>query len=141
PAEKAMSLFPGSAVPLGRTLAVRGDDGDVAFFDTRTLRPSGTALPGNSDIAFSAGIPGSLHALAFSPDGRTLAVGSTTAGGDQSATVDLVGLRKHASRTAQSRSFGAITADVAFAPDGRTFATGGSGGGTSPGTELDVVRQ
>jgi WD40 repeat protein/DNA-binding SARP family transcriptional activator len=127
--------------PDGLTLAVRGDDGNVAFFDTRTLRPSGNALPGNSDIAFFAGIPGSLHALDFSPDGRTLAVGSTRAGGDQSATVDLVGLGKHASRTVQTRSFGAITADVAFAPDGRTFAAGASGGDTSPAPEVIVVRQ
>ena len=127
--------------PNGRTLAVRGDDGNVAFFDTRTLRPSGNALPGNSDIAFFAGIPGSLHALDFSPDGRTLAVGGTTAGGvDRSATVDLVGLRTHASRTGKS-SFGGITADVAFAPDGRTFATGGSGGDTSPPSEVIVVRR
>jgi WD40 repeat protein len=127
--------------PDGRTLAVRGDDGNVAFFDTRTLRPSGTALPGNSDIAFFAGIPGSLHALDFSPDGRTLAIGSTTGGGvDQSATVDLIGLRTHASRAGKSTSFGGIAAEVAFAPDGRTFATGGSGGDTSPPSEVIVVR-
>ena len=121
---------------------MRGDDGNVAFFDTRTLRPSGTALPGNSDIAFWAGIPGSLHALDFSPDGRTLAVGSTTGGGvDQSATVDLIGLRTHASRIGKSTSFGVIAAEVVFAPDGRTFATGGSGGHTSPPSEVIVVRR
>ena len=128
--------------PDGRTLAVRGDDGNVAFFDTRTLRPSGTALRGNNDIAFWAGIPGSLHALDFSPDGRTLAVGSTTGGGvDQSATVELIGLRTQASRVGKSTSFGFIAAEVAFAPDGRTFATGGSGGHTSPPTEVIVVRR
>lgn len=128
--------------PDGRTLAVRGDDGNVAFFDTRTLRPSGTALSGNSDIAFRPGIPRSLHALDFSPDGRTLAVGSTTGGGvDQSATVELIGLRTRASRAGKSTSFGGIAAEVAFAPDGRTFATGGSGGDTSPPSEVIVVRR
>jgi len=129
--------------PDGRTLAVRGDDGNVALFDTRTLRQRGPALPGSSnDIGLWAGVTGPLRALAFTPDGRSLAVGSTTgAGPERSATVALVGLRTHASRTGRSTSFGAITADVAFAPDGRTFATGGSGGDTSPASEVIIVRQ
>jgi WD40 repeat protein len=128
--------------PDGRTLAVRGDDGNIALFDTRTLRQRGTALPGNNDIGLWAGATGPLHALAFAPDGQTLAVGGTTAAGpDQSASVILVGLRTHAPRTGQFTSFGAITADVALAPDGRTFATGGAGGDTYPPAEAIVVRQ
>ena len=119
--------------PDGRTLAIRGNDGNVALLNPRTLRPIGTSLPGNTDIALWAGISGPLHALAFSPDTRTLAVGSTTgAGVEQSATVILVGVRTHAPKSGQQTSFGAITADVMFAPDGRTFATGGIGGHTSP---------
>jgi WD40 repeat protein/DNA-binding SARP family transcriptional activator len=128
--------------PDGRTLAVRGDDGNVALFDTRTLRRSGTALAGNYEISHWAGVTGPLHALAFTPDGRTLAVGGTSGADlDQlAATVDLVGLRTHTSRTGRGTSFGAITADVAFAPDGRTFATGGAGVETSRPSEAIVVR-
>jgi WD40 repeat protein/DNA-binding SARP family transcriptional activator len=119
----------------GRTLAVRGTDGNVVLFDTRTLRPIGAALPGNSDIAFFAWIPGSFRALAFSPDSRTLAVGSTTGGGF--ATVILNGVRTHAPKTRQNTSFGEVTADVAFAPDGRTYAAGGLDGHS----EVIVIRR
>jgi WD40 repeat protein/DNA-binding SARP family transcriptional activator len=115
----------------GRTLAVRGTDGNVALFDTHTRRPMGAALRGSSDIAFTP-ITGSFHALAFSPDSRTLAVGSTTG----VATVVLNGVRTHAPTTGKSTSFGAVTADVTFAPDGRTFAAGGSDGRS----EVIVIR-
>jgi WD40 repeat protein/DNA-binding SARP family transcriptional activator len=123
----------------GRTLAVRGTDGNVALFDTRTLRPTGAALTGNSDIAFYAGgVSGSFRALAFSPDSRTLAVGSATGGG--LATVVLNGVRTHAPRRGQNTSFGAVAADVDFAPDGRTLATGGADGRSYPPSEVIVVR-
>ena len=117
----------------GRTLAVRGTDGNVALFDTRTRRPIGAALQGTSDIAFTP-ITKSFHALAFSPDSRTLAVGSTTGGGV--ATVVLNGVRTHAPTTGKKTNFGAVTADVTFAPDGRTFAAGGSDGQS----EVIVIR-
>jgi WD40 repeat protein/DNA-binding SARP family transcriptional activator/ABC-type Fe3+/spermidine/putrescine transport system ATPase subunit len=126
--------------PDGRTLAVRGDDGNVALFDTRTLSQGGTPIPGNSDIGLWAGATGPLHALAFGSDGTTLAVGGTTgAGSDQSSTAVLVRLRTHT----QGREFtspGSITADVAFAPGGRTFATGGAVGDRYPPAEAIVVR-
>ena len=117
--------------PDGRTLAVRGDDGNVAFFDTRTLRPIGTALPGTATSAFLAGIAGSLHALAFSPDGRTLAVGSTTGAGVDSPRPSISsGCARMRRESARARASARITADVVFAPDGRTFATGGSSAAT-----------
>jgi len=123
----------------GRTLAVRGTDGNVALFDTHTRRPIGAALSGNSNIAFYAGgVSGSFRALAFSPDSRTLAVGSATSGG--LATVVLNGVRTHAPRTGQNTSFGTVTADVDFAPDGRTLATGEAGGRSYPPSEVIVVR-
>src|SRR5262245_15340546 len=61
--------------PDGRTLAVRGDHGNVALFDTRTFRQEGALIPGNGDIGLWG--PNNVHALAFSPDGTTLAVGGT----------------------------------------------------------------
>jgi WD40 repeat protein len=123
----------------GRTLAVRGTDGNVALFDTRTLRPIGAALRGNNEIAFYAGsIRGPLHALAFSPDSRTLAIGSATGGGVP--TVLLNGVRTQAARTAQNTSFGELMTDVAFAPDGRTFATGAADSRTLPTSEMIEVR-
>ena len=67
-------------------------------------------------------VQGPLHALAFSSDGRTLAVGSTS--GD-TATAELVDARTHAPAGVFAVSPDAsLTADIAFAPDGRTFATG-----------------
>src|ERR671937_2640048 len=51
--------------PDARTLAVRGDDGNVAFFDTRTLRRIGPPLRGSNQVGYF----GPIRALAFSPDG------------------------------------------------------------------------
>jgi WD40 repeat protein/DNA-binding SARP family transcriptional activator/ABC-type Fe3+/spermidine/putrescine transport system ATPase subunit len=127
--------------PDGRTLAVRGSDGNVAFFDAHTLRPVGTPLTGNSDIGWYAG-SSPLHALAFSPDSSTLAVGSTTGGGNAfSSTVVLVGARTGEPKTPRGTGAGDITADVAFAPNGRAFATGGIRHDTSPPSEVVVTRK
>jgi WD40 repeat protein/DNA-binding SARP family transcriptional activator len=107
--------------PDGRTLAVRGDDGNVVFFDTRTLRRVGSPLQGDSQIGLMGAVPGPIHGLAFSRDGRTLAVAGTS--GD-SAMTSLVDTRTRAS-VSDAESFDAQeAADVAFSPDGRTFATG-----------------
>jgi WD40 repeat protein len=61
-----------------------------------------------------------LRALAFSPDGSTIAVGGTT--GDH-ATLDLVDTRTH---VAHARAIDGYlhAADIAFSPDGRTVAIG-----------------
>src|SRR5919204_58564 len=123
--------------PDGRTLAVRGDDGNVAFFDTGTFRRIGSVLPGSNQLGLFGAVQGPLHALAFSPDGRTLAVGSTTG---HAATVALVDARTHVPG-ARATSPNLLTADVAFAPDGRTFATGEPVTGmTSPPPAVIVVR-
>jgi WD40 repeat protein len=123
--------------PDGHTLAVRGDDGKVAFFDTRTLRPIGSPVARSNQVGLFGAVQGPLHALAFSPDGRTLAIGCSDG---WAASVDLVDTRTHVSR-AGTTSRNAITADVAFAPDGRTFATGEPVTGmTSPPPEVIVAR-
>jgi WD40 repeat protein/DNA-binding SARP family transcriptional activator len=122
--------------PDGRILAVRGDAGSVVFFDARTLRRIGSPFAGSNQVGLFGAVQGPLHALAFSPDGKTLAVGSTTG---HAATVDLVDARTHTSTTTAT-SANAITADVAFAPDGRTFATGEAvTGTTSPPPEAIVL--
>jgi WD40 repeat protein len=123
--------------PDGRILAVRGDDGDVVFFDTRTLRRVGSPLAGSDQLALMGAIHGPLHGLAFSPQGRMLAVGSTDG---HAATADLVSVRTHRS-SASAQSANLVAADVAFAPDGKTFATGESTTGIeSPPPEVIAVR-
>jgi WD40 repeat protein/DNA-binding SARP family transcriptional activator len=123
--------------PDGRMLAVRGDDGRVTFFDTRTLRPIGSPFEGSNQVGLVGAVQGPLHALVFSPDGKTLVVGGT---GGIAATIDLLDSRTHQSRASQTSS-DLITADVAVAPDGRTMATGESVNGTShPPPEVIVLR-
>jgi WD40 repeat protein/DNA-binding SARP family transcriptional activator len=138
--EGSARLLDEALSPDGRTLAVRGDDGDVVFFDTRTLRRVRSPVPGTDQIGLFGAVTGPLHGLAFSPDDTTLAVGGTTGlGTRQAATVDLVGQRTRVSRAGRSPDSGAITTDVAFAPDGRTFATGEFGGGKQGALGVVVV--
>ena len=123
--------------PDGRVLAVRGDDGNVVFFDARTLRRIGSPIRGSSQVGLFGAVEGPLRALAFSPDGRTLAIGSTT-GID--ATIDLVDTRSHASRASRT-SLNAITTDVSVAPDGRTFTDGEAvSGSENPPPAVIVLR-
>ena len=135
--EGSQRLLDEALSPDGRTLAVRGDDGKIVFFDTRTLRRVGSPFVGSNQIGLFGAVHGPLHALAFSPDGRTIAVGDTTG---HVSSVELVDSRTHAAReTATSRGF--LTADVAFAPDGRTFATGEpTTGRVSPPPAVIVLR-
>ena len=123
--------------PDGRTLAVRGDDGSIAFFDAQTLRRVGKALPGSDQLGLMGATVGPLHALAFSPDGRTLAIGSTTG---YQATLDLVDTRTRGTRYAATDPY-LHTADVAFSPDGRAVASGEPVTGmVSPPDEVIVLR-
>lgn len=130
-------LLDEALTPDGRRLAVRGEDGNVVIFDTRTMHRVAGPLIGDSQIGLFGSIKGPLHALAFSPDGKTLAIGST----DGSAgTVDLMNARL--SRAIDhGTGLGSIAADVAFAPDGRELATGEPvAGPDQPPSEIVVVR-
>ena len=116
--------------PDGRTLAVRGDDGKVVFFDALTLRRIGRPLAIDSQVDMFGAVHGPPHALAFSGDGKTLAVGSTDS---DSATTELFSAQTHRSLGQYARSpYQSLTADVAFAPNGRFFATGEPVNGNPP---------
>ena len=115
--------------PDGRTLAVGGDDGSVVLFDTRTLQRIGSPIPGNSQISMIGAVVKPIRALAFSPDGRTLAIGGSNG---NTASLDLLDAATREPLSSHTASSTIITADVAFAPDGRTLLTGeavsGAGG-------------
>jgi WD40 repeat protein/DNA-binding SARP family transcriptional activator/energy-coupling factor transporter ATP-binding protein EcfA2 len=122
----------------GRMLAVGGDDGNVTLYDSRTLRQLGRAISGDSQIGKFGNVLKPIHALAFSPDGRTLAIGSTTGTYPITSLVD-TGTR--AQRWIRTSTSNATTTDVAFAPDGRRLVTGEltTGEGSAPG-EVIIVR-
>jgi WD40 repeat protein/DNA-binding SARP family transcriptional activator len=137
--EGSNRLLDEAITPNGRTLAVRGDNGTVAFFDTRTLQRVGSELPGQNQVSIFSLVPAPLHGLAYSPDGKTLVVGSTAGAGWRS-TIALVKSRSQVLIT--SKTWASIIADVAFAPNGRTFATGEllTTNTGSPKGEVIVVR-
>jgi len=94
--------------PRGHTLASAGDDG-VRLWDTRAHRPLGGPLP-----------RGRLsQAVAFSPDGRTLAYG------DFDAAVRLWDVRAHKQIGPPLRGHINGVTGLAFSPDGRTLASAG----------------
>jgi WD40 repeat protein/DNA-binding SARP family transcriptional activator len=105
----------------GRRLAVRSDDGRVAFFDTRTGRRLGPGYAGSGEISHFGAIVRPVRALSFSPDGRTLAVGDSDG---WHATLALLDTATHAERATVTDAKTGVTADVVFAPDGRTIVTG-----------------
>ena len=105
----------------GRLLAARGDNGSVTVFDTRSLREVGPRFQSIGQLVYFGAIVRPVRALAFSPDGRTLAVGDSDG---FHATLALVDTRSHkrSSHLTDKASF--ATADVVFSPDGRTLVTG-----------------
>ena len=105
----------------GRLLAARGDNGSVTLFDTRSLRKVGPRFQSIGQLVYFQAIVRPVRALAFSPDGRTLAVGDSDG---FHSTLALVDTRSHkrSSHLTDKASF--ATADVAFSPDGRTLVTG-----------------
>jgi len=124
--------------PDGRTVVERDDDGSAAFFDTATLREVGERFQGTGQVSHFGAIVRPVRAVAFSPSGRTLAVGDSDG---QHATIDLVDARTHRSRASVTSATDAVTADVAFSPDGRTLVTGEETTGKDLGPpEILVVR-
>jgi WD40 repeat protein len=106
--------------PDGRMLAVRGDDGSVSFFHARSQIAAMRAWQGTANVRNFGAILLPVRDLAFSPDGRVLAVGD---GDGYVPTLTLVDLASRDERVVRTHR-GAVTADVAYAPDGRTIVTG-----------------
>ena len=106
--------YPGRFSPDGRLIAVGLKNGGIAFRDAQTLMPSGAPLRETG---------GEVEALAFSPDGATLA-GVTSSGTTTVWDVSSRSLR-------YEPFFAGLDAHVGFSPDGKTLATSGSGGGVA----------
>jgi WD40 repeat protein/DNA-binding SARP family transcriptional activator len=127
--------------PDGRVLAVRGDDGSISFFDAGTGAATAPAWHGTANVRDAGAIVLPVRDLAFSPDGRELAVGDTDVheglGGPTLALLDLASRRARVVRTKRN----AATADVAYAPDGRTIVAGEITLGRGPYPETLVRRR
>jgi WD40 repeat protein/DNA-binding SARP family transcriptional activator len=122
----------------GHLLAFRGNNGSVSFVDTRTARRVGPAFQADGQLVYFGAIVRPVRALAFSPDGRTLAAGDSDG---SRPTLQLVDVRTHRARATRPLPSGA-TDDVAFAPDGRTLVTGEAiSGRFSPPPERLTLRR
>ena len=102
-------------LPDGKTLVSSGLDKTMRLWDVATRKPAGTMppAPGSSPSAEPDAV---LLAVAYSPDGRTIA----TAGEDK-----LITLRDAATREPVKTLAGHtdIVAGLAFSPDGKTLAS------------------
>jgi WD40 repeat protein/class 3 adenylate cyclase len=95
--------------PDGRTLAVAGNTGKVLFLDATTGR----------QVAPSLTTPGEAGPVRYSPDGRQLAIVTTSVTrGKFFELIDLHTRRKVIERSARQEVFSAVT----FSPDGRRLA-------------------
>jgi WD40 repeat protein len=97
--------------PNGKTLASASDDGTIGLWDTR-----GATIDGHANGALTA---------AFSPDGTTLAVSTTTAAGPG------VALYRMPARTLTGVIPVKGIAALAFSPDGKALAVASTGTGDS----------
>jgi WD40 repeat protein/DNA-binding SARP family transcriptional activator len=143
--------------PDGRLLAFGGSDGTVDLLNTKTLRQVGRPNGSEDDLVAFGAVARPFSALAFSPDGRTLAAGFTAAiahGGNSAVIIlfDAVG-DAHRHCVLHSQCIRAVSgdrgpgssslavADVLFAPNGRTFVTGEIKGNRPAPQEKVVLRR
>jgi eukaryotic-like serine/threonine-protein kinase len=107
--------------PDGHTLASAGDDGTVCLWDLRTGQRRALLRPRRigDRIAAAGEKDGELTALAFAPDGKTIAAGGTA------GWVWLWDAASGAAKTGRDLHVGPIHY-LAYAPDGRTLACANS---------------
>ena len=116
------SRTPRSA-PTGDVLAVRGDDGSVAFFDLHTLREHGPRFQGSGKLGYCGAIGRPVQragAQPGRPHARRRRRGTLTGSTPTSPWSTPARIARRASRVSPR----AATADVVFAPDGRRLVTG-----------------
>lgn len=99
--------------PDGTRLAIVGREGSVQIWHLST----GALLTAHG---------GPVRAVAFTPDGRTLAVVDIEAGGEQVRLLDAA-----TGRTQRTIKTGRSALSLAFSPDGRTLATASNGSVTT----------
>jgi WD40 repeat protein/DNA-binding SARP family transcriptional activator len=118
-------VFDDALSPGGRVLAYRDRDGAVYLVNASRLRRLVSPFYAGSGLDILDGIGRPLTDLAFSPDGRTLAIGSTDSalGPTTQAVTFLYDTRSHDLLESPGLGDGG-TADVLFAPDGRTLVAG-----------------
>lgn len=98
----------------GRALATGGGDGNVCLWDVtkagKDWKPHATIGAGNWTVI----------ALAFSPDGKTLAAGTTGSKQWQNLFV----IDRNAEKVLASYALGSAVTALAFSPDGKVLVTG-----------------
>jgi WD40 repeat protein/DNA-binding SARP family transcriptional activator len=123
----------------GRLLALRGNNGNVSFLDTRTLRELGRPFKTDREVSYCGAIVRPIKAVAMSPDARTVAVGAFDG---NHPTLYLLDARTRLGASMQDAASDGATADVLYAPDGRTIVTGETTNcRTHPPTEQLVLRR